>query len=374
MELGTTLEAETVQSNIRQVGINPNHWYTIGWAKDLPAGQVMPVMIWGTAIALYRDSKGNLYALEDICPHRGVGLHKGKVKGAHLACRYHGWEFDGQGNCVHIPYLLPDQKLPCAQTRSYPVQEKYGLLWIFPGDRALADDMPIPAIPEFSQSGWLMVPISGHFQAHFSICNENTMDVFHGILHEELQGWFDPVLLSLKETETSVLATYQVSYQGRLAAFLGLSEKADEVTTLPITVEYRYPHYASSLQGISSLYLMRLPVSPTESRSFALFFFKARLPKWLLDFAQPWLPQIIRRFVLMKFIAQDGEMIESEQQMHLTHPGRRCVEINPAIMAVQRLTIRQYERFMRQSREFPAAGHKDRGNSVLSGDSTAPNP
>ena len=39
-----------------------------------------------------------------------------------------------------------------------------------------------------------MVPITAHFKAHFSICNENTMDVFHGFLHQELQGWFDPIL------------------------------------------------------------------------------------------------------------------------------------------------------------------------------------
>jgi hypothetical protein len=40
-----------------------------------------------------------------------------------------------------------------------------------------------------------MVPVNAHFQAHFSICNENTMDVFHGFLHQELQGVFDPVLI-----------------------------------------------------------------------------------------------------------------------------------------------------------------------------------
>lgn len=88
-----------------------------------------------------------------------------------------------------------------------------------------------------------MVPIAARFQAHFSICNENTMDVFHSFLHQNLQGWFDAMLLSLHETETSVVPDYQVSYQGWMAKSLGLSDRADAVTTLPVSLQYHYPHY-----------------------------------------------------------------------------------------------------------------------------------
>jgi hypothetical protein len=134
-----------------------------------------------------------------------------------------------------------------------------------------------------------------------------------------------------------------------MAKFLGLSERADEVTTLPIAIEYHYPHFYSSLQGISSLYLMRLPVGPTETRSFAYFFFKVRLPQWLLRPLKPLLRTLIHRFVLVKFLAQDIEMMESEQRTYLVNPQRRYVEINPAIIALQRLIVRQYEQFMQQS-------------------------
>ena len=350
MELATALKGQTVQNVIRTVGINPNHWYPVGWADQLRLGQVQPVKIWKQAIALYRDQEGQLHALEDACPHRGVALHKGKVHGQHLACAYHGWEFDGQtGECVNIPYLPDQQKLPCAHARSYPIQERYNLIWVFPGAADRADSMPLPTVAEYGDDDWLMVPVTARFQAHFSICNENAMDVFHGFLHEELQGWFDPVLLDLKQTDELVRAEYQVSYKGRLAKFLGLSERADEVTTLPITVQYRYPHFASALKGVSSLYLMRSPVDDTESRSFALFFFKVNLPKWLLNPIRPLLSDLIQRFMLQRFLRQDVEMMESEQQAYLAQPQRRYVEINPAIIALQRLTVRQYEQFMQQS-------------------------
>jgi renierapurpurin 18,18'-hydroxylase len=356
MELATTLKSQTVQKHVREVGINPNYWYPVAWANQLKVGEILPVVIWLEGIAIYRDVLGQLHALEDACPHKGVALHKGKVQGCNLACRYHGWEFDGNGDCVGIPYLSQEQKLPRAQARSYAIQEKYNLIWIFPGDRALANTCQPPSIPEFDQPDLLMVPVSAHFQAHFSICNENTMDVFHGFLHQNLQGWFNPVLISLKETDTSVAAEYQVSYKGRIAKFLGLSDRADAITTLPVCVQYRYPHYYTSLQGVSSLYLMRLPVGPTESRSFALFFFKLSLPQWILKPIKPLLQNILPRFVLLKFLAQDIEMIESEQQTYLANPQRRYVEINPAIIAIQRLIIRQYEQFMQKSSHLKDEG------------------
>jgi renierapurpurin 18,18'-hydroxylase len=366
MELATTLKSQTVRNSVREVGINANYWYPVGWAHELKPGEVTPVVIWQQAIAVYRSTNGQLHALEDACPHRGVALHKGKVQGDYLACRYHGWQFDGEGRCAAIPYLPTGQKFPCAKARSYPIQEKYGLIWVFPGNPDLASVCHPPHVEEYGQPGWLNIPLAAHFQAHFSICNENAMDVFHGFLHEDLQGWFDPVLTDLRETESSVCAEYRVSYKGRLAKFLGLSEHADEVTTLPVSIRYHYPHYHSTLQGVSSLYLMRLPVSPTESRSFALFFFKVRLPEWLLNPMKPLLRPILHRFVLLKFLAQDIEMMESEQERYLEQPDRRYVEINPAIIALQRLTVRQYERFIRGASEFNGYGNAGYRESVSS--------
>jgi nitrite reductase/ring-hydroxylating ferredoxin subunit len=352
MELATNLTSQTVQNAVREAGINPNYWYPVAWASQLKAGKVMPVAIWQQAIAVYRDESGHIHALEDACPHKGVALHKGKVQGCHLACAYHGWEFNGSGECVNIPYIPKDQKLPRAQARSYPVQEKYNLIWIFPGDPTLAASCQPQEMPEFDHPDYLVVPVSARMQAHFSICNENTIDVFHGYLHHNLQGWFNPVLKSLRETENWVCAEYDVSYKGRMAKFLGLSDRAEEVTTRTISIKYNYPHYETHLEGVSSLYLMRLPVGPMESRSFALFFLKIRLPRWLRKLCEPMLQPLLERFVFMRFLKQDIEMMESEQQTYLKNSQRRYVEINPAIIAIERLIIRQYEQFMQKSSQL----------------------
>jgi phenylpropionate dioxygenase-like ring-hydroxylating dioxygenase large terminal subunit len=354
MELVTTLKSQTVHNQVRKVGINPNHWYPIGWGKQLKPGDVTSVVVWQQSFAIYRDMAGQIHALEDFCPHRGVALHKGIVRGNNLICQYHGWEFDGSGQCVNIPYIPEGQKLPCARARSYPVREQHGLIWIFPGDPALANKSAPVDMPQFSEPGWLRVPVTSRVEAHFSICNENGMDIFHGFLHRNLQGWFDPLLLSLRETEEAVCAEYRVSYKHPLAKFLGLSERGDRVTTQTVSSQYCYPHCHTALSGISYLYLLRLPEGPTASRSFAIFFLRVRLPQWILKPLEPLLVKVLQHFVFYRFLSQDIEMMESEQQNYLANTQRRYVEINPVIIATQRLVIRQYEQFVQKSSELPS--------------------
>jgi len=51
---------------------------------------------------------------------------------------------------------------------------------------------------------------------------------------------------------------------------------------------------------------------------------------------------IIRHFLFMPFLEQDVEMMESEQHSYQINPERRYVEVNPAIIALQRLIVRQF--------------------------------
>lgn len=353
MELATTLKGQTIQNRVREIGINPNYWYPVAWADQLKIGQIVPVTIWQQSIALYRDDQGHVHALENACPHKGIELHRGEVQGDRVVCPYHGWEFNPAGECVNIPYFPRDQKLPCANARSYPADEKYGIVWVFPGDPTLATLRSIPDVPEYSDPNCLVIPITGMFQSHFSISNENTMDVFHGHLHKNLQGWFDPLLLSLKQTDSTVDAEYRVSYRGVLSKLLGLSTESNGITTRIVSIHYNYPHYHSTMEGVSSLYLMRMPVGPNETRSFSLLFLpRVRISKGLQNLIKPVLVPLVRRFLFMRFLEQDVEMMESEQRIFQQNPQRRYVEVNPAILALQRVLVRQYEQFVQQSSQL----------------------
>ncbi|HEY9653588.1 MAG TPA: Rieske 2Fe-2S domain-containing protein, partial [Coleofasciculaceae cyanobacterium] len=103
--------------DIRQISINPNHWYVVARSTEVLSAP-LGVILWNQAIVLYRDEQGNVYALEDRCPHRQVKLSHGCVKGDRLQCSYHGWQFKSNGECADVPYLAENQKLPNCKIRS----------------------------------------------------------------------------------------------------------------------------------------------------------------------------------------------------------------------------------------------------------------
>jgi hypothetical protein len=103
------------------------------------------------------------------------------------------------------------------------------------------------------------------------------------------------------------------------------------------------------MEGVSSLYLMRLPVGPAETRSFSMLFLRLPFPNWVIAPIRTPLMRLVRRFFFMPFLLQDVEMMESEQDNYRLNAQRRYVEINPAIIALQRVILRQYTQFVQQS-------------------------
>ncbi|NEP16861.1 MAG: Rieske 2Fe-2S domain-containing protein [Leptolyngbya sp. SIO4C1] len=122
------------------------------------------------------------------------------------------------------------------------------------------------------------------------------------------------------------------------------------------------PYFPPELKTLLSLYLRLQPVGPTSTQSFSMLFLKLPLPRWLRQgFIGSLLEKLVLHQVFLKFLAQDIEMIESEQRSYLANPNRDYVEVNPAINALQRVTIRQYEKFMQQSKrviDSQARGHR----------------
>lgn len=118
-----------------------NAWYAAALSSEIEA-ELFPRTIANEQIVMHRTSTGEVTALEDRCPHRQVPLSKGCLKGDEIECAYHGLRFDPSGQCVHIP--SQDTIPSTARTRAYPVAEKYGFVWIWPGDPALSDESSVP--------------------------------------------------------------------------------------------------------------------------------------------------------------------------------------------------------------------------------------
>lgn len=93
----------------------------------------MPAQISAGPIALWRSQSGQLAASADRCPHRGMRLSHGFVRGEALSCIYHGWSYARAGHCLRIPAhpgLTPPETIRVA---TYPAEESGGIIWIAEG-------------------------------------------------------------------------------------------------------------------------------------------------------------------------------------------------------------------------------------------------
>ena len=119
-------------------------WIATGLSQDLPKAVVMAGNWQGHDLAVWRSATGRLQAWNDRCPHRGMRLSHGFVRGETLACIYHGWVYGADGGCKHIPAhpaLTPPATITVA---SFACVEQDGVIWVAPADMAKAP----PALAE----------------------------------------------------------------------------------------------------------------------------------------------------------------------------------------------------------------------------------
>lgn len=156
-----------------------NQWYV---AEDVATITSAPkrVKLLGFDFVLFRDDKGHITCLSDVCVHRGASLGKGQVLNGCVECPYHGWQFNGAGQVTKIPSLPADTKIPLrARVDCYPVQEKYGFVWVFLGDLP-ADQRPeLPEFPEFDDPSWRKIRGEWLWQANYARVVENGLDFSH---------------------------------------------------------------------------------------------------------------------------------------------------------------------------------------------------
>ncbi len=344
----------TQRFDIRRAGINPNHWYAVARSTEV-TDQPKGMVLWHQEIVLYRDSQGQVQALEDRCLHRFVKLSRGRVVGDDVECVYHGWRFDCNGECTMVPYLEDNQKLPSGKIRRYPVQEQDGFIWLYPAELELSQ-MPLAApmrLLEWHHLNYIATVSVIDAEAHFSYLIENLMDMHHGHLHRDLQAWASAELEGMDETGDRVDAHYKAQSYYRIDKIWAISQlffpNLRRLHPEPLDVSYVYPHWVSRLGEDFKIYCLFCPVSETHTRAYLVHFTSLnafhRLHK---------LPVRFRRFVkdslfgsaqklLDGLVDEDIPMIEDEQRAYLESPERRPHELNRALVSVQRLIRVQAE-------------------------------
>ena len=122
-------------------------WYMATHAAKVKKGKLRRELMLGEPVLIGRMRDGQVFALRDICPHRGVPLSAGRILPENtVECPYHGWRFRQDGVCSQIPSLVDGQALDPSniRVRSYPVREQDGLIWVYMS--ANARDKPMPRV------------------------------------------------------------------------------------------------------------------------------------------------------------------------------------------------------------------------------------
>ncbi len=154
-----------------------NCWYVAAWDHELIDGKLLARTLLDQPVLLYKGDSGQVVALDNRCCHRGALLSNGRLEGDCVRCMYHGLKFAPSGKCVQIPGqdVIPDK----LGVRSYPVVERDHLVWIWMGDRSLADDSLILDFPSLREPGWRGVPDYLHYDANYVLIVDNLSDFAH---------------------------------------------------------------------------------------------------------------------------------------------------------------------------------------------------
>jgi 5,5'-dehydrodivanillate O-demethylase oxygenase subunit len=150
-------------------------WQPICCSHEILNGQALPIRIMDEEFTLYRGESGAAYLVGNRCAHRGTQLSAGWVEGDCIRCFYHGWKYDGAGQCIEQPAEV-ESFAHKVRVPSFPVKEYIGLIFAYIGE---GEPPPLPRYPKL-ESAEISLEVAGLRR----ICNyfnnvENSLDNAH---------------------------------------------------------------------------------------------------------------------------------------------------------------------------------------------------
>ena len=124
-----------------------NAWYPALFSTEIADNEVKGVTIAGHDILL-RRVKAHVHAIQDRCAHRGVkmSLRPTCLTDETITCWYHGFTYGLDDGTLKTIVASPDDPLiGNVRIRTYPVEERAGIIFVFVGDEDYAPPPPISA-------------------------------------------------------------------------------------------------------------------------------------------------------------------------------------------------------------------------------------
>src|SRR6516225_4002909 len=116
-------------------------WYMALPGARLRPGKLAHLKMLGEPVVVGRGRDNRVFALRDICPHRGIPLHYGR--------------FDREGTCVDVPSMTAEQKIDMSKIRcgAFPAVERQGIVWVYfarDGEQPSGETAAPPRVPIFA--------------------------------------------------------------------------------------------------------------------------------------------------------------------------------------------------------------------------------
>ncbi|RKR92308.1 vanillate O-demethylase monooxygenase subunit [Micromonospora pisi] len=155
-----------------------NQWYVAAYGTEI-GRELFSRTVCGESILLWRTEAGTVVATSDRCVHRRFPLSEppSHLVGDTVVCGYHGFTYGADGVCVAVP---GQTRIPrTARLSAYPVKEQDSFVWVWIGERALADESLIPRAPWLRMAGYTTVYGMEPLAARYDLLVDNLLDLSH---------------------------------------------------------------------------------------------------------------------------------------------------------------------------------------------------
>jgi 3-ketosteroid 9alpha-monooxygenase subunit A len=330
-------------SSSKQLPI-PFGWYAVSFSADLKVGDVKPISYFGKELVIFRTESGEAKILDAYCPHLGAHLgHGGKVHGESIACPFHGWQFNGGGQCTAVPYAknMPPKVAGDKQALyAYPTVERNQVIWAWYHPNRIAPTFEVELVPELNDANWTPVErLNWTINTSIQETAENAVDAAHFIyVHgtPDIPAG-DSVFEGIRRTSKYVAKVPAIADDGSFDPAGGMKD------LFLTTISYGPGVGIQYFTGAFNVVLMGLPVPITQNKMELHFAFTQ--PNNLTDG---------QKFLVMAAQAElkrqvEGDMPIWENKVYLESPTL-CDGDGP---------IHQYRKWFRQFYAEPAAAPTD---------------
>jgi 5,5'-dehydrodivanillate O-demethylase oxygenase subunit len=174
-------------------------WQPVMVADQLPAGRAKPIKIMNEDFTLYRGETGQAHLVAFRCAHRGTQLSTGWVESDEIRCFYHGWKYDGAGQCTDQP-AEPEPFCNRIRIKGYPTEEYLGLIWSYLGEGEAPLIRRFPQLEQESETD-IRATIGGQVNPYCYVNNLENDPAHVPFVHRDTQFFVDMPQVTAQEME-----------------------------------------------------------------------------------------------------------------------------------------------------------------------------